>query len=233
MEETGQDQPSNQGMNMRHARLVLVALLIVILAGGLWWWHLLRVTYSTNDAQVTADISDISPKVEGRLVKLCVSEGDAVTAGQELADLDNSQLAVAVAQAEAALELAKVNCAKLPDTIKSAQANVDQAEQGVASAQDQEKTAEIALGDAKRNFDEIQALYSSGAASKDALDAATSRYGTAQAALDAARADILSAQASVQDVQAQLEALDNTGADSCLATLKQAQAAYDNAQVDL
>ena len=217
---------------MRHGHIV-ATLFIVILAGSLWWWHELRVTYSTDDAQVTADISDISPKVEGRLVKLYVSEGDAVTAGQELADLDNSQLAVAVAQAEAALELAKANYAKLPDDVKSAQANVDEAEQGLASAQDQEKTAEIALGDAKRNFDETQALYTSGAASKDALDAATSRYGTAQATLDAARANVSAAQATVQDAQAQLEALNNTGADSCLATMKQAQAAYDNAQADL
>ena len=189
-EETGQDQPPKQG-NMKQLHKILAALLFVLLVGGLWWWHELRVTYSTADAQVTADISDISAKVGGRLVNLYVSEGDTVTAGQELASLDNDQLAAAESQAEAALELATASYDKLPDTIKSAQANVDKAEQGLATAQDMEKMAEIALGDAKRNLEETQALYSSQAASKDALDDANSRYGTAQATLDAGRANAL------------------------------------------
>jgi membrane fusion protein (multidrug efflux system) len=227
---TSQDQPANQAI-MEHMRAIVAILVVVLLAGGFWWWHMLRVTYSTDDAQVTADISDISPKVEGRLVKLCVSEGDAVTAGQELAELDNYQLAVAVAQAEGALEQAKANYAKLPDDLKSAQANVDEAQQALANAQDQAKTAEIALGDAKRDLDETQALYSGGGASKEAYDEATSRYGTAQADLDAARANVLSAQASLRVAQAQLEAIDNTGADSYLAQLNQAQAAYDSAKL--
>lgn len=216
---------------LKRMRLPIAALVVVLLVGGLWWWHLLRVTYSTDDAQVTADISDISPEVEGRLVNLWVSEGDVVTAGQELAELDNSQLAVAVAQAEGALEQAKANYAKLPDDLKSAQANVDEAQQGLANAQDQAKSAEIALGDAKRNLDETQALYSGGGAPKEALDSATSGYGTAQARLDAARTNVLSAQASLQDAHAQLEAIDNTDADSYLAQLKQAQAAYDRARL--
>lgn len=228
---TGQGQPSNQVI-MKRMRLPIAALVVVLLVGGLWWWHELRVTYSTSDAQVAADISDISPKVEGRLVKLYVAEGDAVTAGQELAELDNAQLAVAVAQAEAALEQAKANYAKLPDDLKSAQANVDEAQQGLANVQDQAKSVEIALGDAKRNLDETQALYSGGGASKEALDSATSGYGTAQAGLDAAQANVSSAQASLRNAQAQLEAIDNTGADSYLAQLKQAQAAYDNAKLN-
>lgn len=228
---TDQGQPTNQ-TSMRRMRLPIAVLVIFLLVGGLWWWHVLRVSYSTDDALVTADISDISPKVEGRLVKLSVSEGDAVTAGQELAELDNSQLAVAVAQAEAVLEQAEANYAKLPDELKSAQASVDEAQQGLANTQDQAKSAEIALGDAKRRFDETQALYSGGGASREALDSATSGYGTAQADLDAAQANVLSAQASLQDAQAGLEAIDNTGADSYLAQLKQAQAADDNAKLN-
>ena len=223
-------QTANQ-VFVKRMRILLAFMVVVLLAGGLWWWHVLRVSYSTDDAQVTADISDISAKVEGRLVKLDVDEGDAVTAGQELAELDNSQLAVAVAKAEAALEQAKANYARLPDDLQSAQDSVDEARQGLANAQDQAKSAEIALGDAKRDLDETQALYSGGGASKEALDTATSGYGTAQAELDAAQANVLSAQASLQNAQAGLEAIDNTGADSYRAQLQQAQAAYDGAKL--
>jgi membrane fusion protein (multidrug efflux system) len=146
--------------------------------------------------------------------------------------LDNSQLAVAVAQAEAALEQARANYAKLPDDLKSAQAGVDEAQQGLANAQDQAKSALIALGDAKRNFDETQALYSGGGTSREALDTATSGYSTAQVDLDAAQTNVSLAQASLRGAQAGLEVIDNTGADSYLAQLKQAQAVYDNARLN-
>jgi membrane fusion protein (multidrug efflux system) len=216
---------------MRHTRKVAVILAVVLLVGGLWWWHELQVTYSTSDAVVTADISDISPKVAGRLLSLNVAEGDNVTANQPLAELDNSQLAVAVNQAGAALAQVNASYAKLPDDIKSAQAGVDEAQQGLANAQDQEKSAEIAVSDAKRDLDEAQTLNASGAASKETLDSATSRYGTAQAALDATQANVLSARASLQDAQAQLDALDNTGANTYLAQIQQAQAVYDNTRL--
>jgi membrane fusion protein (multidrug efflux system) len=228
---TGLDQGLTNG-SRKLVGLLIGALAIVLLVGGLWWWHVLRVSYSTDDAQVTADISDISPKVEGRLVKLDVSEGDTVTAGQELAELDNAQLAVAVSQTDAALEQARANYAKLPDDLQSAQASVDEARQGLANAQDQAKAAQIALGDARRHFDETQALYSGGGTSREALDSATSGSETAQAELDAAQANVLSAQASLQDAQAGLEAITDTGADSYLAQLKQAQAADDNARLN-
>ncbi len=216
---------------IKYIRLLLAVSAVVIAIGAAWWWHVLHVSYSTGDAQVTADISDISPKVSGRLLKLYVSEGDVVTAGQELAELDHSQLATAVSQAEAALDSAKTNYAKLPDAIRSAQAGVDEAQQSLANTQDQEDASAIALGDAKRNLDETQELYSSGAVSKEALDAATSRYGTAQASLEAAQANVLSAQASLQNAQAALEAINNTGSDLDLAQVKQAQAVYDNAEL--
>jgi membrane fusion protein (multidrug efflux system) len=227
---TDPDLPANRVL-IRYLRTALAILVVLLLAGGLWWWHVLRVSYSTGDARVTADISDISSKVEGRLVKLSVSEGDTVTAGQELAELDNSQLADAVAQAEAALQQAEANAAKLPDDLKSAQANVDEAQQGLVNAQDQEKSSEIALSDAKRSFDETQALYSGGGASKEAYDEATSRYSTAQAELDAAQANVALAEAALQAAQAGLDAVDNTGAASYQSQVKQAQAAYDNTKL--
>ena len=64
--------------------------------GGIWYWHYLQVIVSTDDAQVTGDIADISPKIAGRLEKIDVSEGDVVTVGQKLAELDNAALLVSM-----------------------------------------------------------------------------------------------------------------------------------------
>jgi membrane fusion protein (multidrug efflux system) len=219
---------ANNGSRKRIGLLIVALVVIAALAGGLWYWHELQISVSTDDAQVTGNIADISPKIAGRLEKLYVSEGDVVTAGQKLAELDNAALAVALTRDEAALEIAKLNYAKLPDDLKSAQAGADKAKQGLQAAQAQEQQAEIALGDAKRALDETQALYSGGAISKEAMDTAASNYKKAQAALDAARANVQAAQAGLQDAQAKLESVSNTDADSYLAQIKQAQAVYDN-----
>lgn len=226
-----QDRSSTNGTRKKISLLVAALLVLAALAGGIWWWHELQVSISTDDAQVSGDIVDISPKIAGRLEKLFVAEGDVVVAGQKLAELDNAQLAVTVAQAQAALELAKVNYTKLPDDVKSAQATADKAQQGLLVAQAQVKSAEFTFTDAKRALDQTEALYAAGANSKEALDTARSRFGAAQAGLDAVRANALSARAGLQDAQAKLESVNNTGADAYLAQLKQAQAAYDNARL--
>jgi membrane fusion protein (multidrug efflux system) len=209
-----------------------VLVLLAAIAGGVWYWHYLQVTVSTDDAQVTGNITDISPKIDGRLEKIDVAEGDKVTAGQELAELDNAALLVAMNQAEAALELAQVNYDKLPDDIKSAQAAADKAGQGLLAAQAQVKVDQFTLGDAKRNLNQTQALFSSGAASQEALDDAQSRYGSAQAKLDADNANVQSVQAALDAAQASLDSVNNTSAASYQAQLKQAQAAHDSTKLN-
>ena len=231
-EKQNQDQNSINGSRKKIALALGALVLLAAIAGGAWYWHELLVTVSTDDAQVAGNIADISPKIAGRLEKIDVSEGDTVMVGQELAELDNAALLVSINQAEATLELAKVNYDKLPDDVKSAQAGADKAEQGLLAVQDQVKADAFSLSDAKRNLDQTQTLFSSGAASQEALDDAQSKYGALQAKLGADQANVLSAQASLQDAQARLESVNNTDADSYQAQLKQAQAAYDNAKLN-
>ncbi len=228
---SGRDQNATNGSRKKIGLAIGALVLLAAIAGGIWYWHYLQVIVSTDDAQVTGDIADISPKIAGQLDQIDVSEGDMVAVGQKLAELDNAALLVAMNQAEGALELARANYEKLPDDIKSAQAAADKADQGLLAAQAQVKVDEFSLGDAKRNLGETQTLYSSGAASQEALDDAQSTYGSAQAKLDADTANVRSAQSALQNAQANLESVDNTSADSYLAELKQAQAAYDNAKL--
>ena len=211
--------------------LVVAIILLGIASGAFLWWRDLRISVSTDDAQVSGDIVNISPTIAGCLDKIYVKEGDIVKAGQVVAELDNEQYSIALAQAEANLNLAKANSAKLPYDIKSAQAALDKAQQILLAAQAQVKSAELGCNDAKRYLDQSQSLYSSGAASKEQLDTAKSRFGAAQASLEAAQAGFVSAQASLKDANVKLEALNNTGAGVYLAQQKQAQAAYDNAKL--
>ncbi len=56
---------------------------------------------------------NISPKQPGRLVALSVDQGDRVTAGQELARMDASNLQGPLLQAQGALEEAQANLREL------------------------------------------------------------------------------------------------------------------------
>lgn len=228
------DQQAQDSSNGSRKKIGLAVVLIVVLAGiagGLWYWHHLQITISTDDAQVAGNIADISPKIAGRLDKLYVSEGDVVTAGQELAELEHDTLQVAMDQAQAALDIAQVNYAKLPDEIKSAQATVQKADQGLVAAQAQVQVDGFTLSDAKRNLDQAQTLNNAGAASQEALDDANSKYGSAQAKLAADQANVQSAQASLESAQANLDSINNTGSDFYQAQVKQAQAAFDSTKL--
>ena len=200
--------------------LIGALLLLAVIAGGIWYWHELQVTISTDDAQVIGNIVVISPQISGLLMKLYVNEGDTVTAGEKLAELNHDSLVIAMNQAEAALELAQVNYTQLPYNIRSAQATVDKAQQGLQAAQDQVNKDQSALDDVKRNFDQANTLYNAGAASQEAFDASLSAYKQAQATLDTDNANVLAAQATTADAQAQLDEVDNTGAETYQAQLK-------------
>ena len=75
----------------------------------------------------------------GRVQKMLVSEGDTVSAGQELAKLDTRDLQLAVNRAQAALtlaqaQLAKVRAGALPEQVSVAEADVSVAKANVSSA---------------------------------------------------------------------------------------------------
>ncbi|MDH7498354.1 MAG: biotin/lipoyl-binding protein, partial [Syntrophomonadaceae bacterium] len=181
------EAPRN-GSRRRLAVGILLVSVLLMLAAGAWWWHQLQTTVSTDNAKVTGDITDISPKTGGRLEELLVAEGDQVRAGQLLARLDSSQAEVALAQAQAALALAEANLAKLPDEVRAARATVERNRQTAAAARAQVGVAETTLADSTRALQQAQALFDSGAVSREALDSATSRQRSARAALEAAQA---------------------------------------------
>jgi membrane fusion protein (multidrug efflux system) len=77
----------------------------------------------------------LAPLVSGRVARVAVSEGDHVTAGQVLAELDNSSLIEQVKQAEAGVAQAKAN---LENARLSASRNENLLQRGIASRKEVE-----------------------------------------------------------------------------------------------
>jgi len=84
---------------------ILVLLGAALVVG--YWYTYLRGYVGTDDALVDGDPVSISSKIAGRILQLNASEGDTVTQGQLLVQLDDSDLRAQEAQAQTGLEYAQ------------------------------------------------------------------------------------------------------------------------------
>lgn len=76
--------------------------------------------------------ADISPKVDGRIAVVSVDEGDRVSAGMAIAQLDTDELMAQVMQAEGSLQASQAN---LEQAELNYQRNISLAQQGAVSQQ--------------------------------------------------------------------------------------------------
>lgn len=115
----------------------------------------------TESTRLTAKLEPIAeaslaPQGSGKVDEILVDIGDKVTAGQELVKLDRDHLISQVNQASAGLKVAQAGY----------QQALEQAEQRVIQAQNGYLNARQSYADAKINFERMDALYQSGAISK-------------------------------------------------------------------
>src|ERR1700746_4089743 len=76
-------------------------LLLGGLAGGWYWWEVGRFIESTDDAFVQADISAVSPKIQGYVREVRVSDNQLVKAGHVRVVIDHPDFLSSVDHAHA------------------------------------------------------------------------------------------------------------------------------------
>lgn len=118
----------------------------------------------------------ISPAVAGKLVEVSVDTGDSVTARQQIAQLDPSQVTDGVEQAQA----------------------------GLSSAQAGTKQAQAELEFARQNLERSQLLYKEKILAKKDLTAAQNQVEVAQAKLESARSQEQQARAALSQANTQV-----------------------------
>lgn len=159
-----------------------IVILASVLAGGAGWYANTRALIAPTALRASGTIESddivIAAEVPGRIIALNADEGAEVKAGDALVQLDTAMIDGQIAQAQAGLEVARANLARiqaaaLPDEIRVAKAALAQA---------------IATRDGAR-----QAW----------LDAQTARDDPQEldARIDAARAALAAAEASIQQAE--------------------------------
>ena len=188
--------------------VILAALaLVAIVTGGWLWYQGQQDKGLTLYGNVDIRTVNMSFRVGGRLASLTVDEGDAITTGQTLGQLDKAPFENALLQARAGVSVAQ------------AQYDLMQAgyrEEEVAQAAAAVKQAQAAYDYAQKFYQRQQGLWGSRTISANDLENARSSRDQAQATLKSAQdklsqyrtgnrpQDIAQAKASLEQAQAQL-----------------------------
>lgn len=140
-------------------------LLALGVAAGAWWWLLgplaVEVAPPARGPAVTAVYGPgtveplvmlpIGPKVTGRLERLAADEGDAVRAGQVLAELDDRELAASVVEWQARVRLGEAQFRRATELFR----NRTGTEAALDQARSELETAQAALERARQQLAEM------------------------------------------------------------------------------
>ncbi|MEA5447153.1 efflux RND transporter periplasmic adaptor subunit [Leptolyngbya sp. CCNP1308] len=144
-------------------------------------------TLAINGSVQATDLLTIAPQASGLQIRqILVREGDAVSAGQAIATLDDATLQADLRQAQAQLSVS--------------QAQVTQRQAALAQAQ-------ATLAEAQQNLARLQSLADQGAISQQELARQRTQTVTAQEAISLSRAEVESAEAGVRSQQAAIDRL--------------------------
>jgi HlyD family secretion protein len=201
--------------------------------------------------------ANLSPKTAGRVARLFVEQGDRVTQGQKIAQMENTEVRAQYAQSQANLRQAQANLAKAKNGTRAeeivqaqaklaqAQANLDKAKNGNRPEETAQVKAKLAQAQANltlsrsiapQQIEQAQAQVAAATAKLKLTQAQFERYrplqstgAIAQEKLDLANSDYQTARANLLDAQQKLLQARN----SSQSEINQRQAAVTEVQQSL
>ena len=219
---TDMDTVNNNDAPARRRSLlfpIIGLLAIAAVVFGVRFWLYTSSHQSTDDAQVSGDIVPVLARVGGYVKTVAVSENDSVRPGEELVQLDATDLEAKVAQAQADLAAARAAAggqasAQLSGATSQVQAFAAQIQAARANAQK-----------AERDVARMRELAEKQIVSKQQLDAAVTAQETARAQVQSLERQQAAATAGTQGARA--------GIDVAQARLQAAEALLHTAQLQL
>jgi membrane fusion protein (multidrug efflux system) len=208
----------NKKNNNRKKGLVLIVLFVLIAsAGGYYIWSRGRIT--TDDAYVDGHIFTITPRVQGYVAEVRVTDNQLVKKGEPIVTLDRTDYEVALAQAKATLAEAEATLTSLEldvplevnqtgYRVKGAQAQLESLRKTLEGVKKDEDAAaqEVKRTQAQYNLSSIELkrtreLRASKAAPQSSLD-------NAETASESSRAQFSASIAKLESVKKQSASLE-------------------------
>ncbi len=179
--------------------IVLAAIGIVAVK---YWYYI--VNPWTRDGQVRAQVIQVTPRVDGPIVKLAVKDNQFVKAGDLLFKIDPRTYKASLDQASASLGETRDTLEDLAQQVKAAQAGLDQSGSQIKQAEASVKSAEAQMVKAQADFERATKLVKKSNISKQRFDDAKASYDVDQANLDKAQSQLIQARAAKLQAQAEL-----------------------------
>lgn len=142
--------------------IFIIILAVLVIGGG--WFGISKYIYSqhhedTDDAQVSADISPVIPRVAGYVTDIRVRDNQQVKKGDTLMILDDRDYVIKVEQAVAALQIAQSSLNSAKATTTAAKANIATSQASVGTVDAQIEAAKVTLWRTSQDFDRYTNLY--------------------------------------------------------------------------
>jgi membrane fusion protein (multidrug efflux system) len=213
------EAPAKAAPNPRRRLIVIAVAGAVALAALLYYLHS-RHFEDTDDAQIDANISNLGARVAGTITRVDVAENQVVAVGAVLAEIDPTELEVALAQARASVAQAEAQLAAEDPTVSitetsntaalsTASSNVVSASAGLSASERDVEQATARLAEAVANDKNAQLerargenLFAHGAIPRADLDRRKTAAEGAAAVTEGARQSLRAAQARVTQQQA-------------------------------
>jgi membrane fusion protein, multidrug efflux system len=217
----GTDRPAAPAKGARRRGLVFLlgGLAFAVLATlGYIYYDYTAHFESTDDAFIAARQFSIAPKVAGYIVAVPVTDNQHVKAGDVIAQIDERDYRIALAQAQAQVKAAQAS-------IKNIDAQLDVQQAQIESGQAQVDQAQAGLVFAQQQAQRYQDLARTGSGTVQNEQQFDSQLRQQQAALTSAQATLQVARRQLESLKAQRE--------SATANLAQAEAQRDQAALNL
>ena len=194
--------------DMSRKTTISLTVLVLLVAGGVGATFYFRrekplvVTVETIrardlDAVVSASgkiqpkrLVNISADTPGRVVNLAVNEGDRITKGQFLLQIDPKSLRTRVDSGSASLQAAQMSLDQMRQAVQTARVQLEQARQTLARQQALAKEKLTTSEALEKATNDVRAADSALQEREHASDAQASRIGQERAGLDSARYDL-------------------------------------------
>ena len=213
----------------------LIILAVIVIGGG--WYGITKYQYSqhhedTDDAQVSADIIPVIPRVAGYITDIRVRDNQQVKKGDTLLVLDNRDYVIKVQQAEAALDIAKSSLNTARATTSAARANISTSQASVGTVDAQIEAAKVTLWRASQDFERYENLFKDHSITQQQYEQASAAKQTAEKQLAILQEQKKQAQQQTNAVAIQSSA---TGAQINVAeaTIHQKEVEVDAAKLNL
>jgi membrane fusion protein, multidrug efflux system len=184
--------------------VVGIGLVLVLAVVGLYFFAQSMSYESTDDAFIDGHITNVAPKIAGRIDKVFINDNQLVKKGDPIVEIDPRDYDAQLRQKQAALESTKAQAV-------AAQAGVDQQIARVKSLQatlDQDKadqrSSEAQADQTADNLRRQQDLYDHHVVSIQDLTNAKDSNRSAEANVDSAKMKVLSAEAQIAAGQAEV-----------------------------